>query len=109
MDILRNFPTWRGVIAFDRFSLRVMLMKPTPRTGPPAPREQWVPKIMLDVDCTNTLAWFHALGMTKLTINMLHNAMVAVAQVMPSIPCSTISTASAPDPNRPCRHRPTAI
>lgn len=80
MDILRNYPTWRGVLAFDRFSLRVMLMKPMPRTGPQPPPAHWVPKIMRDVDCTNALAWFHELGMTKLTINMLYNAMAAVAQ-----------------------------
>jgi predicted P-loop ATPase len=80
MDILRNFPTWCGVLAFDRFALRVMLMKSMPRTGRQALSDQWVPKIMRDVDCTNALAWFHDLGMTKLTINMLHNAMAAVAQ-----------------------------
>src|SRR5688572_11188345 len=28
MDILRNDPVWRDVLAYDRFSLHVMLMKP---------------------------------------------------------------------------------
>lgn len=80
MDILRNHQAWRGVLAFDRFSLRVMLMKPMPRTGPQTPAEQWRPKIMRDVDATNMLAWFHDLGLTKLTLNMLHSALVAVAE-----------------------------
>jgi hypothetical protein len=80
MDILRNEDTWRGVLAYDRFSLHVMLMKPAPRTGPQAPAAPWTPKTMRDVDATNALAWFHDLGLKKLTLNMLHSAMVAVAQ-----------------------------
>ena len=35
---------------------------------------------MRDVDTTNALMWFHSIGLKKLGLNMLHNAMVAVAQ-----------------------------
>ena len=44
IDILRNHPAWRGVLAFDRFSLRIMLMRPLPRTGPQTPPAQWAPQ-----------------------------------------------------------------
>jgi putative DNA primase/helicase len=77
MDILQNFADWRGVLAFDRFSLRVMLMKPLPST---MPQTEATPRAMRDVDTTNALAWFHARGSTKLTPDRLHAAMIAVAQ-----------------------------
>jgi virulence-associated protein E/primase-like protein len=86
MDILRHHEDWRGVLAFDRFSLHVMLTKRMPRTGPQTPPDQWAPKAMRDVDCTNALGWFHKRGMTKLKIGMLHNAMTAVAQDNPFHP-----------------------
>jgi predicted P-loop ATPase len=35
---------------------------------------------MRDVDTTNALGWFHSIDMTKLTLSMLHAAMVAVAR-----------------------------
>ena len=79
-DILRNLPIWRGVLAYDRFSMLVMLMKPLPRTGPQTSAAQWTPRPMRDVDTTNALMWFHSIGLKKLGLNMLHNAMVAVAQ-----------------------------
>jgi hypothetical protein len=79
MDILRNHPEWRGVLAFDRFSLHVTLRKLLPRTGPQRAPDRWTPTKMRDVDCTNALAWFHQLGLTKLKIGNLHSAMVAVA------------------------------
>jgi hypothetical protein len=107
MDILQNSQAWRGVLAFDRFSLRVMLMKPMPRMGTQIlPAE--APRAMHDVDWTNALAWFHKLGMTKLTINMLHNAMARWLRITPSTRCATTSTGSAPDLSRPCRPRLTA-
>lgn len=80
MDILRNDPMWRDVLAYDHFSLHVMLMKPLPRTGPQTPAAQWSAKTMRDVDVTNALAWFHSLGLKKLKLNILHSAMVAVAE-----------------------------
>jgi predicted P-loop ATPase len=80
IDILRNHPLWRDVLAYDRFSLHVMLMKPLPRTGPQASAGQWEIRAMRDVDTTNALAWFHQLGMIKLKLGNLHSAMSAVAQ-----------------------------
>src|SRR4029077_9124552 len=75
IDILRNHPAWRGVRAFDRFSLHVVLRKPPPRSGPQMPLTRWTPQAMRDVDGTNALAWFHQLGLIKLKIGSLHSAM----------------------------------
>lgn len=79
IDILRKHPAWQDVLAFDRFSLRIMLRRPLPRTGPQTTPTQWTPRTMSDVDCTNALAWFHQLGLIKLKIGGLHNAMMAAA------------------------------
>jgi predicted P-loop ATPase len=55
--VLRHHPDWTGVLVFDEFAYRTMLVKQPPFAGKPAPRH-WT-----DMDDKRTAEWLQRLGL----------------------------------------------
>ena len=72
LQVLQSSPNWRGVLAFNEFSLRIIAKQEIPVThhARRAPRPP-------DVDITAALAWFHGRGMTALPESLCHVALHA--------------------------------
>jgi len=77
VKVLSEHPAWDGMLAYDKFALRVMLLRPVPRWEHATPA--WALRSLEDVDVLAALAWFHTAGMVKVGPERLRDAMVLVA------------------------------
>src|ERR1044072_2384869 len=57
MVALRHAPEWQGVLAYNRFTLRVVIKPEIPAAGEPIVRP--LPRNLEDCDVTAALQWFH--------------------------------------------------
>jgi predicted P-loop ATPase len=76
LQVLQSSPNWRGVLAFNEFSLRIIAKQEIPGDAPP----RGVPRDLQDVDITAALAWFHGRGMTALGRESLCHAIALHAR-----------------------------
>lgn len=75
VEILTSHEAWRGVLAFNEFTRRRVLLKPIPGTKGKGGRN------LEDDDATAVLSWFNRNGFPKATANVVLAAMHAVARL----------------------------
>lgn len=75
----------KGMVAFDSFAHKVMLMQPVPRPGLIAPKE-WTPREWGDSDDTALTEHLNARGFTKVGRAMVRDVIVLDAQIHPYHP-----------------------
>jgi predicted P-loop ATPase len=74
---LRHAPEWRRVLAFNEFTLRVVIKCEIPAAGDPVIRP--LPRNLEDHDVTAALAWFHEKGIL-VRKNMLYDMLLQEAR-----------------------------
>lgn len=75
---LEHDPAWKGVLAFDEFSVLNLLLQPIPGTS--APRSRFTPRVLQDTDVTAALRWFNRNGYPGATRTVMQDAMQLVAR-----------------------------
>ena len=73
---LSNAPEWAGVIAYDEFALRIMILQPPPWNDGPFEMRPWQ-----DVDDTRVACWFQAHGINA-SVSIVNRAIDSVARSM---------------------------
>ena len=74
VEVLTSHPAWRGVLAYNDFTRRRVLLKPIPGTRCSGQRN------LEDDDATAVLSWFNRNGFPKASANVVLAAMHAVAR-----------------------------
>jgi predicted P-loop ATPase len=71
-------PDWDGVLAYDEFSVLVMVLRPIPGTS--APRSTFVSRELRETDVTAAVRWFNRNRFPDATKNVMQDAIQAVAR-----------------------------